>query len=178
MDQKKQKRTGLGLFILTLVLIAAALGYFLLARPGAKSETGDLTCTVSISCASILDHMELCKAEKQALVPADGWILQPVEAAFTEGESVFDVLQRVCRENKIHMEFTDTPLYQSAYIEGIANLYEFDCGEVSGWMYKVNDWFPNYGCSRYQLKDGDVIEWVYTCDLGKDVGGDYWNKSE
>ena len=37
-------------------------------------------------------------------------------------------------------------------------------------MYKVNGWFPNYGCSSYYLKDGDVIEWVYTCDLGKDVG--------
>lgn len=21
------------------------------------------------------------------------------------------------------------------------------------------------------LKDGDVVEWVYTCDLGRDVGG-------
>ena len=62
-------------------------------------------------------------------------------------------------------------MYNSAYIEGINNLYEFDCGELSGWMYKVNGWFPNYGCSRYQLKEGDVIEWVYTCDLGVDVGG-------
>ena len=73
----------------------------------------------------------------------------------------------------IHMEFEDTPMYNSAYIEGINNLYEFDCGELSGWMYKVNGWFPNYGCSRYQLKEGDVIEWVYTCDLGVDVGGFY-----
>ena len=40
-------------------------------------------------------------------------------------------------------------------------------------MYKVNGWFPNYGCSRYSLKQGDVIEWVYTCDLGRDVGGGY-----
>ena len=37
-------------------------------------------------------------------------------------------------------------------------------------MYKVNGWFPNYGCSRYSVQDGDVIEWVYTCDLGRDVG--------
>ena len=44
---------------------------------------------------------------------------------------------------------------------------------VFGWMYKVNGWFPNYGCSRYQLKEGDTIEWVYTCDLGVDVGGFY-----
>ena len=41
------------------------------------------------------------------------------------------------------------------------------------WMYKVNDWFPNYGCSRYQLQNGDVVEWEYTCELGKDIGGGY-----
>jgi hypothetical protein len=69
------------------------------------------------------------------------------------------------------MEFSMTPIYNSNYIEGINNLYEFDAGELSGWMYKVNGWFPNYGSSRYVLKDGDVIEWVYTCDLGRDVGG-------
>ncbi len=104
-------------------------------------------------------------------MPEDGWILQPVTVTFYEGESVFNVLQRTCKQNGIHMEFTNTPIYNSAYIEGINNLYEFDCGELSGWMYKVNEWFPNYGCSRYQLSDGDVICWVYTCDLGGDVGG-------
>ena len=70
---------------------------------------------------------------------------------------MFNVLVREMKRNKIHMEFENTPIYNSAYIEGIANLYEFDCGELSGWMYKVNDWFPNYGCSRYQLKAGDRI---------------------
>ena len=44
---------------------------------------------------------------------------------------------------------------------------------LSGWIDKVNDCVPIFGCSRYQLKDGDVIEWVYTCDLGDDVGGGY-----
>ena len=143
-------------------------------------EIGDAeyTCTLSISCATILDNMDLCDPEKVELVPEDGWILEPMTVTFYEGESVFNVLQRTCKQQKIHMEFSNTPIYNSAYIEGINNLYEFDVGNLSGWMYKVNDWFPNYGCSRYQLKDGDVIEWVYTCDLGKDVGGDYWNKSE
>ena len=128
------------------------------------------TCTISISCATILDNMDLCAEEKTELVPADGWILQPVTATFYEGESVFDVLMRICQENKIHMEYMDTPMYTSAYIEGIANLYEFDVGALSGWMYNVNAWFPNYGCSRYALQDGDVVQWVYTCDLGADVG--------
>ena len=143
-------------------------------------EIGDAeyTCTLSISCATILDNMELCNKEKRELVPEDGWILQPMTVTFYEGESVFNVLQRTCKQQKIHMEFSNTPIYNSAYIEGIHNLYEFDVGNLSGWMYKVNGWFPNYGCSRYQLKDGDVIEWVYTCDLGYDVGGGYATGSE
>ena len=90
--------------------------------------------------------------------------------SFYKGESVFDLLKRVCRDNDIHLEYSNTPVYNSAYIEGINNLYEFDCGNLSGWVYGVNGWFPNYGCSRYQLAQGDVVEWRYTCDLGRDVG--------
>ena len=129
------------------------------------------TCTVSISCAAILENLDRLNAEKADLIPADGVLLAPTAVEFTEGESVFNVLKRVCRKNKIHMEFSETPVYQSAYIEGIGNLYEFDCGEGSGWMYRVNDEFPNYGCSRYTLADSNTVEWVYTCDFGADVGG-------
>lgn len=137
------------------------------AEPG--PTTG--TCTISISCATILGNMDALDKKKVSLIPKDGWILKPETVSFQEGESVFDVLQRVCKEKKIHMEFSYTPIYNSAYIEGIYNIYEFDVGSLSGWTYKVNDWFPNYGCSRYQLNDGDTICWAYTCNLGKDVGG-------
>ena len=37
----------------------------------------------------------------------------------------------------------------------------------------MNGWSPNYGCSRYALKDGDVIEWQYTCNLGIDIDAYY-----
>ena len=129
------------------------------------------TCTISISCSTVLKHPELPDKEKEGRLPQDGWLLKPTAVTFYEGESVFDVLLRTCRQQKLHMEFEDTPIYNSAYVEGIGNLYEFDCGALSGWMYRVNGWYPNYGCSRYQLKQGDVVEWRYTCDLGGDIGG-------
>lgn len=132
-----------------------------------------MTCTLSVRCDTILNNIGWLNPEKVELVPDDGVIFPATQVTFYEGESVFNVLQREMKKVKIHMEFENTPIYNSAYIEGIHNLYEFDCGELSGWMYKVNGWFPNYGCSRYQLKDGDVVEWVYTCDLGVDVGGYY-----
>lgn len=132
------------------------------------NEKKELKCTLSISCKTILDNMGDLTPGKEGLVPADGMILSAYQVTFSEGESVFDVLVRETQKKRIHMEYSEFPAYNSAYIEGINNLYEFDCGELSGWMYKVNGWFPNYGCSQYQLKDGDVIEWVYTCDLGRD----------
>ncbi|RUS47125.1 DUF4430 domain-containing protein [Cohnella sp. AR92] len=131
-----------------------------------------LTATLSVTCKTILDNLDYFNEDKLEVLPDDGVIFASQKVSFYEGESVFDVLQREMKKHKIHMEFSMTPIYNSNYIEGINNIYEFDCGELSGWMYKVNGWFPNYGSSRYPLKDGDVIEWVYTCDLGRDVGGD------
>ncbi len=133
----------------------------------------ELKCTLSVSCKTILDNKDKLNPDKEDIVPEDGVIFPETEVIFYEGESVFNVLLREMKKNKIHMEFVMTPIYNSNYIEGIANLYEFDCGELSGWIYKVNGWVPNYGCSRYILKDGDVIEWVYTCDLGRDVGAEF-----
>lgn len=129
-------------------------------------------CTISIVCDTILDNMSNLDAGKEAYVPANGTILATSSVEFEDGETVFDVLNRVCEYAGIQIEYSWTPMYNSYYIEGINNLYEFDCGNESGWMYKVNGWFPNYGCSSYDLEDGDVIVWCYTCNgLGADVGG-------
>lgn len=142
----------------------------------AQAPAGDnadvRTCTLEIRCDTILGNLENLTAGKNAYVPANGTILGTVRVAFSDGETVFDVLKRACTAQQIQLEYSWTPLYDSYYIEGINNLYEFDCGSESGWMYKVNGWFPNYGCSSYSLKDGDVIVWCYTCNgLGADVGG-------
>ena len=131
------------------------------------------TCTFSIDCATILNNLDMLDVDKLEMVPSNGTILAATTVTFYEGESVFDVLQRLCQERGIHMEAEWTPIYNSAYVEGIHNLYEFSCGPLSGWMYQVNGWYPNYGCSRYQLQPGDVVQWRYTCDLGEDVGGAY-----
>lgn len=144
-------------------------------------ESGDVkvdtkkayTCTFSIECTSIFNHLEDLADGKLDVLPSNGIILPATTVTFYEGESVFDVLQRVCNSNGIQMESSWTPMYNSAYVEGICNLYEFDCGSGSGWMYRVNGWYPNYGCSRYMLQQGEIVEWRYTCDLGADIGGGY-----
>lgn len=134
-----------------------------------EPEEEDNTCFLSVRCDSALGVLG---EEHRKILPQDGAIFAKTEVVFYPGESVFQLLTREMKKNQIHLEFQSVPLYNSAYIEGIANLYEFDCGEHSGWMYRVNGTFPNYGCSNYQLQPGDNVEWVYTCDLGRDVGGE------
>lgn len=136
-----------------------------------KNKDKKMTATLSVTAKSILNNMDIFNMDKIDVLPKNGVVYATKTITFYEGESVFDVLLREMKANKIHMEFSTTPAYNSHYIEGINNLYEFDCGELSGWMYRVNGWFPNYGVSRYQLKDGDTIELMYTCDLGRDIGG-------
>lgn len=126
-------------------------------------------CTISISCATILDNMDSLDKNKKDIIPPDGSILKETKVEIDKDDSVFDILSKVCKSKKIHMEYSDTPLYDSAYIEGIYNLYEFDCGSLSGWVFSVNGQYYNYGSSKIKVSDGDKIEWKYTCDLGNDV---------
>ena len=133
---------------------------------------GKLTCTLEVRCDTLLGKLDQMTPEKAALVPENGILLETVELEFNGGESVFDVFRKVLREEKIHFEYVDASAYDSVYIEGIGNIYEFDCGPQSGWMYSVNGVYPGLGCSTYTLADGDVIVFSYTCDLGADLGAE------
>lgn len=129
-------------------------------------------CTLSVTCKTAIANSDRLNPAVKDILSPDGIIFAEQKVTFTSGESVYDVLYRTMRDNGIHLESTTTPAYDVRYIEGIGNLYELDCGELSGWMYRVNGEFPGYGCSNFTVSDGDVIEWVYTCDLGRDVGGE------
>lgn len=140
-------------------------------NPSKKPEAKNITVSIEIRCDTLAE--DLSKLENPALeayVPADGTILATTKVTVKEGSTVFDVLNKVCRDKKIHLETSYTPAFGSYYVEGINYLYEFDGGSTSGWEYRVNGWYPNYGSSEYVLKDGDSIVWAYTCNLGQDIG--------
>lgn len=164
----------LKLTILLLVLtLLCACGNTNAAQVEDTNGDGKLTCTLEIRCDNLIPNLDRMTAEKAALVPENGILLETTEVEFSAGQSVFDVFRKLLREEKIHFEYVDASAYDSVYIEGIGNIYEFDCGPQSGWMYSVNGVYPGLGCSAYTLADGDVIVFNYTCDLGADLGADY-----
>ncbi|MGI6535317.1 MAG: DUF4430 domain-containing protein [Eggerthellaceae bacterium] len=128
------------------------------------------TVTIQIRCDTILKHKKQLASGKLKYVPSNGVILGTTTVAVSKGDTVFDVLKAVCDDRGIQLEYSYAPVYETNYIEGINNLYQKDCGDQSGWVYKVNGWSPNVGCSQYKVKNGDRIVWSYTCEnYGEDV---------
>lgn len=93
-------------------------------------------------------------------------LVEFAKIAETTGELsklIIALLKRVLNNNEIHYEFVQNHMYKTAYIEGIGYIYEFDCGDMSGWLYYVNGKSPSVGCSLYYLKSGDEILFYYIC---------------
>lgn len=120
-------------------------------------QPDSLTVTLSVSCETIRDKID-----------GDYMLVPETELVFLDGESAFDVLERVLAHEKIPLDYTGNTDFD-VYVRGIGGIYEMDHGEMSGWMYAVNGEFPDVGCGAYELSDGDEIMFLYTCDIGRDL---------
>ena len=131
------------------------------------------TVTVSISCDRVFAHEAdlVDSLKKSNILPKDGVILAETKVAITDGMTVFDVLDKVTRENKIQMDFVgaEESAFGVAYIRALGNLYEGNCGAYSGWSFLVDGEMPEESCAKYVLHDGQKIKWVFICDWDSDM---------
>ena len=118
------------------------------------------TVTMSITCDILKDK------EKNEHIPEDYVVLKTTGFDLEKGETVYDILLEAAKKYNISVEHEGSS--DIVYISGINYLYENDYGDLSGWVYKVNGVLPSFGCGGYELKDGGIIEWCYTLDLGND----------
>lgn len=158
-------------FIFIWLAVAALVGFVCISdfksaedyyngQPAVKEEPVG-TVTLAIRCDTVLGK------SSGEYIPEDGIILDVTEFQIEDGDTVYDILCEAARRYDIQMESSGSG--KMAYISGINYIYEFDFGELSGWMYFVNGSEPSVGCGGYNLSDGDVIEWHYTCSLGEDL---------
>ena len=115
---------------------------------------------LTIQCTSILGSKDLWKDGLEEVIPPDG-IFYDGECGFSPGDSVYHILRNVCSEKDIPLDSQYTPVFGTYYIRGIGNLYEFDCGDESGWKYSVNGITPGEGSSSYFPRNGDYIVFFY-----------------
>ncbi len=163
--RKKRNPRTYAFILAVAALAAAAVSMTEIRTPesyyaaGARKAENSISTVISIRCDTV--------AGRNEWAPADGVILGETEILIGEGQSAFDQLLEATRLNHIQMEYDGTA--EGAYIRGIGYLYEYNFGNLSGWMFRVNGTFADVGASRYTLKAGDRVEWVYTTDIGRDA---------
>ncbi|MBQ7557152.1 MAG: DUF4430 domain-containing protein [Lachnospiraceae bacterium] len=130
-----------------------------LADPGgtavSKEETYDV-CSFSITCKPFYDGSQ---QEIRNNLPSGGEILNATAVEIKDGDSVYDVLRRVCADKGIQYTARDT-MY-GIYISSIDNLSEKYYDGSAGWCYTVNGEYPPVSSSETSVKEGDSIQWIY-----------------
>ncbi|MBQ1251522.1 MAG: S-layer homology domain-containing protein, partial [Firmicutes bacterium] len=132
---------------------------------------------------SFEDNALRVEGEKGLKFPeALGTIVEPTKVPYAEGDNVAAVTLRLLDAMGIGYSHSGT-VESSFYLGAIKNfvvddtpyasMAEFDAGVGSGWMITLNDVFITKGCSEFDVKDGDVVRWQYTCQLGADIGDPY-----
>ena len=120
----------------------------------------DKYVTITIDCKTILNNMGALPEQYKGFVPSNGMIMPTKKVKLQEGDTVFDVVVRVAKQQNIQLS-------QSAgYIQSINNLTEKMFQGSGGWMYAVNGSYASTGSNSYTLKNNDRIEWRYTCYIG------------
>lgn len=125
------------------------------------NENEKITVTFSVDCRNAINYGILSQGSFAQVLPADGIILSTSAITVKNGENVMSALKKILKENRINFSISS-----SGYVRMIGGLSEFDCGAYSGWMYKVNGVLPSVSTKSYPLKDGDKVEFVYTCKMG------------
>lgn len=136
---------------------------------------------------SFTDNGVRVKGESGLKYPkALGTIIKATKVPYKDGEKITHVTKRLLDHLGIRMSYTGT-LESGFYLGAICNFElkgtpydsfgEFDAGVGSGWMITLNKTFIEYGASEFEVKNGDVIKWQYTCQLGKDIGDPFYTGS-
>ena len=175
---------GIAVLIILFTDIKSAGSYYSTDNTEKTNIIG--TVTMSIRCDILLDRPDdpketlngltesghipkdtFSKLAESGNIPEDGCILDDTVFEISADETAYDLLIESARSYGISIDHKGSG--DIAYISGINYLYELDYGDLSGWVYKVNGELPSVGCGAYRLSDGDVIEWLYTLDLGNDT---------
>lgn len=116
--------------------------------------------TLSIDCKTILNNLNELPEQYHSFVPSNGVILAEKKVSINEGDTMFDVIVKVTKMQKIQLSSI------GGYIQSINNLPEKLFNGSGGWMYEVNGVYGDKGSKEYVLNNNDKVKWRYSCYNG------------
>lgn len=127
------------------------------------------TVNIKVDCITALSSLPN-ELKDGNYIPENGIIIDTA-VEYENGDTAFTVLTKAAKKDKILIDYNGEG--SSVYVRGISHLYEFDCGDLSGWMVCINGEFADEGANSTTINPNDTVEWRYTCNLGADIGNSY-----
>lgn len=163
--KRGKKSVVIGIAALAL---AGGVWLFDIRTPGeitAEVTGNGIMVRVGAECTSVLSRIDDIDEDinPYSAIPSDGIILPLAEVTLPEGATAFDALDTAARTEKIPVDRIGSTF--GVYVRGIGNVYEFGFGGESGWTYRVNGISPHISAGVYKLSEGDIVEFVYVCEL-------------
>lgn len=158
---------------------------------GGGTNTGDSTDEFGLKNSEIAGYVTIGFEDRGVRVAGETGLKYPValgtiipltKVSFKSGESIAQVTIRLLDHLGIGYSYTGS-VTGNFYLASIKNfevnntpydsMGEFDAGTGSGWMITLNGWFIDKSTAAFTVSNGDVIQWKYTCQVGKDIGDTY-----
>ncbi|MDD6339292.1 MAG: DUF4430 domain-containing protein [Butyrivibrio sp.] len=100
-------------------------------------------------------------ATNVSIAGPEGEIFAEGRVLVNEGDTAFDQLVKILKQNRINLDYSKNPITGDIYVRGIGGISEFAYGSKSGWTYRINGEYPGVACNAYRIKENDLIEWIY-----------------
>lgn len=114
------------------------------SKGGNKSEKS----TVTLSIVGI-----------KSIVPNDGVILPSTDIDVSDGDTVYTLLERVCKDKGITLDAAEEG--EGVFVNGIDGVVCFADGSSYVWDFTVNGESTGRDSANSPIKGGDVIIWRY-----------------
>ncbi len=156
LNKKNGKKTLSLVLILSMIMmtsILAGCGQDTTGDDSASSGTDEISVQVVVTCEGILEVADTLD-EELVRKAGDGTLIETT-VTIPSGTNALDA----------SMEAGTFDIDATGYVTTLEGIANGEAGPMSGWTYDVNSEAPTVGADEIEVKDGDVINWIYIVDF-------------
>ena len=95
----------------------------------------------------------------KSIAPNDGVILPATDVEISDGDTVYTLLDRICKDKGITLDVIEEG--DGVFVNGIEGIVCFADGSSRAWDFTVNGRSTGRDSANSPIKGGDVIVWRY-----------------
>lgn len=132
-----------------------------------NEEAKKITLSIDNRMLSEKENFDKVKPEFQKYTNEDGFIIKDLSIEVYGDPTVLEILETVSKEKDVPVVISE--MSGMKYVSAINHLEGGSMGDMSGWLYNINNEEATVGADEMKVKENDKIVWAFSLDGGKDI---------